>query len=161
MDTLETIRNKMGKKVPLIGSHVKWTDSSVAEIMAMSGVDYVWIDGEHSGMSIETINNHIRAIQSRGTAAFYRVPWNDPVLAKPYLEMGLDGIIFPFVSTKEEAEKAIAACLYPPKGSRGFGPARADEYGFMSKEDYLRKADNLIKIIMIEHVDAIDRLEGN
>ena len=159
MVRLDRIKKKIEEKKPVIGTHVRWTDSSVAEILAISGYDYIWIDGEHGAMSIETINNHLRAIQPYGTAAFVRVPWNDPVLVKPYLEMGVDGIIFPWILTKEDAEKAVASCCYPPVGIRGFGPGRGNLYGFMNIDEYLEEAKQIWKIIQIEHITAVENLD--
>jgi 2-dehydro-3-deoxyglucarate aldolase/4-hydroxy-2-oxoheptanedioate aldolase len=160
MDGIDRIVEKCAKKQPVWGTHAKFTDSSLVEILAISGFDYIWIDGEHGAMSIETINNHIRAAQAKGAAAFLRVPWNDPVLVKPYLEMGVDGIIFPFVITAEEAMKAVASCTYPLQGVRGFGPGRCNDYGLMDQNVYLEKAKSIWKIIQIEHIDAVKNIDG-
>lgn len=56
------------------------------------------------------------AAQAGGAAAVVRVAWNDPVLVKPVLEMGVDGVIFPMISSAEDAEKAVKSCNYPPEG---------------------------------------------
>ena len=156
---IENIEQKIKQNQPVVGTHIKWTDSTIAEILAISGFDFVWIDSEHGIMTIETINNHIRAIQGGGAAAFLRVPWNDPVRVKPYLEMGVDGIIFPFVNSRQDAERAVASCLYPPEGIRGFGPGRINNYGFMDIDEYFEKAKQIWKIVQIEHIDAVNNLD--
>ena len=74
--------------------------------------------------------------------------------------MGPDGIIFPYVRTAQEARDAVACCTYPPKGIRGFGPRRAQKYGAFSVDEYLEQADrSILKILQIEHCDAIDQLD--
>lgn len=143
-----------------IGAHVFSTDASVSEALAYQGFESVWIDGEHCAFDKEQILHHIMAVQSGGAASFVRIPWNDSVLVKPILEMGPDGIIFPSVSTREQAEQAVRACRYPPKGIRGFGPRRAQKYGATPKEEYLAQAEaGFLRMIQIEHIDAVEHLE--
>lgn len=62
------------------------------------------------------------ATKGSDMAALVRVPWNDPVLIKPVLDIGANGIVSPLVRTVKDVELAVAVCLYPPKGIRGFGP---------------------------------------
>lgn len=144
----------------IIGAHVFSTDASIAEALAYQGFETVWIDGEHCAFDKEGILHHIMAVKSGGAASFVRIPWNDQILAKPILEMGPDGIIFPSVSSKEQAEAAVKACMYPPKGVRGFGPRRAQKHGAISKCDYLQQVEeSFLIMIQIEHVDAVNHLE--
>ena len=143
-----------------VGTHVKTSDSTIVEFFALAGFDFVWIDGEHPAMNIETAQRHVAAAQGAGAAAFYRVPWNDPVLAKPALDMGADGIIFPMVRTRAEAERAVAACRYPPRGARGWGPIRDNGYGLFSSEWQLANAEDFWVILQIEHFEAVDNLES-
>ena len=64
------------------------------------------------------------ALKGTDTAALVRVPWNDPVLVKPVLDLGADGVIFPMVRTAEDVTRAVSAFRNPPLGERGFGPLR-------------------------------------
>ncbi|MDO8686037.1 MAG: aldolase/citrate lyase family protein [Clostridiales bacterium] len=74
--------------------------------------------------------------------------------------MGVDGIVFPFIRTAEEAKRAVKSCLYPPEGIRGFGPIRAIKYGMDNIDEYIKKSgNNLWKIMQIEHVDAVNNLD--
>ena len=100
-------------------------DPTVTEIISQAGFDVLWIDTEHSPISGITLQNTLIAARAGGTPAWVRIPWNDPVLAKPVLDMGADGIIFPYIRTLEDAERAVAACEYPPRGVRGYGPMKA------------------------------------
>ncbi|MDR0294161.1 MAG: 4-hydroxy-3-methylbut-2-en-1-yl diphosphate synthase [Oscillospiraceae bacterium] len=143
----------------VIGTHVNLADLSIAEQMGVLGFDFVWIEGEHSPLDKQTILGHIIAARAGGAASFVRIPWNDPVLAKPILEMGPDGIIFPFIRTADEARAAVAACRYPPKGIRGFGPRRANSYGTQPAAEYLEGVDaSFLRIMQIEHIDAVNNL---
>nr|WP_320129428.1 aldolase/citrate lyase family protein [uncultured Sphaerochaeta sp.] len=113
----------------VVGGHVFFTDPSITEAMATFGYDFLWIDGEHGPFDKQNLLMHVMAANEGGSAAFVRVAANDPVIIKPILEMGIDGIIIPMVLTEQETKDAMAACLYPPEGIRGFGPRRAIGYG--------------------------------
>jgi len=155
---LEKIRNG---GLPL-GTVVNLTDPMITEILGTTGIDFAWIDLEHSAMSAADVNMHILAARSRGVAPFVRVPWNDPVRVKPILEMGPAGIIFPFINSAEEARAAVAACRYPGtlNGVRGFCPHRANEFGSLPLVEYLEyAAQEPWVIVQIEHIDAVNGID--
>lgn len=149
---------KAGKK--LIGFEVDLSDPCISEMAAMQGFDFIWIDIEHEAMNHETVLMQIIACHSGGAASIVRVPWNEPHLAKRILEMGPDGIIFPMVNSAEEAKKAMDACVYPPNGSRGFGPRRACGYCGEDGNTYIVEVnDRLCRFVQVEHVDAVRNLD--
>ncbi|MCI8853366.1 MAG: 4-hydroxy-3-methylbut-2-en-1-yl diphosphate synthase [Lachnospiraceae bacterium] len=155
----QQIREKMSRGETVIGAHTFYLDPSITEALGLHGFEFVWIDGEHSAFDKASTLSHIMAAAAADTASIVRVPWNDPVLVKPILEMGPDGILFPMVCTAEEAKKAVAACMYPPQGVRGFGPRRANKYGAMSNEEFLDHPEkSFLRIVQIEHVDAVRNL---
>ena len=115
--------------------------------------------GESETVSSETLLNHIFALRSVGAEIVVRVPQNDLTHLKHVLEMGVDGIILPMVRSAEEANEMIAATLYPPLGTRGFGPMNANDYGYESAAAYAEKSNrDLCRFIQIEHKDAVDHL---
>lgn len=170
----ELIRNKFRNHELVVGAHVFFSDSAISETFGYMGFDYVWIDGEHCAFDKHTILSHVVGAYAGGTASLVRVEWNDPVLIKPILEMGIDGLILPMVCTAEEAQKAVKACLYPKTcssntlvkednsldGIRGFGPRRANQYGALSNAEYLKNVEkSFLRIIQIEHKTAVEHLE--
>jgi 2-dehydro-3-deoxyglucarate aldolase/4-hydroxy-2-oxoheptanedioate aldolase len=160
MDKIENLRKKIETKRPVIGTHVLLSDSCIAEIMAGTGYDFIWVDLEHTGLDKKDVLLHAIACEGTETAIIVRIPWNDPAVAKPILDMGVDGIIFPNVRTAEEARQAVGACVYPPEGYRGFGPLRAVKYGMAPASDYIQKVrTGLWKIMQIEHIDGVDNLD--
>ena len=137
-----------------------FTDASISEEMACWGYDFIWIDAEHGPFDKEKILQSIVAANNAGAAAIVRVTVNDPAFIKPVLEMGPDGVISPMVCTREEAQRFADACLYPPKGARGFGPRRANRYGAIPSGSYLENASkSFLRIAQIEHVKAVENLE--
>jgi len=156
---LHRVTDKIGRGVLSLGTVVNLADPAMSEILATCGYDFLWIDMEHTALGKPEINQHIMAARSQGVAPFVRVPWNDPVLVKPILEMGPAGIVFPFVNTAEDAARAVSACRYPPAGVRGFGPQRAYMYGAVGLDDYLETASaEPWVIVQIEHIDAVRNL---
>jgi 2-keto-3-deoxy-L-rhamnonate aldolase RhmA len=156
---LGRVTNKIASGHLAMGAVVNGSDPAVTEILATCGFDFLWIDMEHSVLDKAEVNRHIVAARSQSVAPFVRVPWNDPVLVKPILEMGPAGIIFPFVKSSEDAARAVASCRYPPAGIRGFGPQRANMFGAVGLDDYLATAANEPWVIVqIEHVDAVRNL---
>ena len=104
---------------------------------------------------------HILAAQAKGMAALVRIPFVEPFLAKRVLEMGPDGIIFPMIRNAEMAAEAMNACLYPPLGTRGFGAARAWDYGTMGLDTYLNTVnDSLCRFIQFELKEAVEHIDS-
>ncbi len=144
----------------LMGFHISMCDPITTEIAGNAGFDYVWIDTEHSAIDYQSALMHIIAARASGVASLVRVAWSEPHLAKRILEMGSDGIIFPMINTREDADRAMDACVYPPAGKRGFGPLRASKYGMEDLQAYIEESqDRLCRFIQIEHADAVNNLE--
>ena len=157
----QQLRQRMRTGPLLKGGHTFLDDPAITEMLGYHGYEFVWIDGEHGSFDKKRTLDHIMAAASGGCASFVRVPWNDPVILKPILEMGPDGIIAPMVTTAEEARAFISACAYPPEGIRGYGPRRASRYGAISKETYVRTAmERMLHIVQIEHIRAVENLEA-
>jgi len=157
---IDKLNEKIARGEPILGAHISLADSGVTEMMGNMGNEFLWIDWEHSAFDRQEIQAHLMAARAAGIAAFVRIPWNDHVLAKPILEMGPDAIVFPMVRTVEEAKSAVAVTTYPPKGTRGYGPRRANNYGIMSNDEYLPQVDSgFWRIMQIEHYEAVKNLD--
>ena len=142
-----------------LGTVITFTDPTVTEALCQV-LDFVWIDMEHNALSLETVQAHLMATKGSDTTALVRVPWNDPVLIKPVLDIGATGIIVPLIRSAQEARRAVAACLYPPEGIRGFGPRRASNFGELGGPEFCRAANaSVMPIVQIEHIDAVNSID--
>lgn len=131
----------------------------VSEILASAGLDFLIYDTEHSPLGLESIA-HMMAAAGPDVTSVIRVAWNDHVLIKRALDIGAHCLLIPWVNNREEAEKAVKACRYPPKGIRGVAPRRASRYGLDYKE-YLATADReVMAIVQIETVEAVRNVES-
>lgn len=142
------------------GSWLTRPDQAIVEVMAKSGYfSWLAIDIEHSPISINQIEEMIRIIQLSQLEAYVRLSKNDSTLIKRVLDAGADGIIVPMVNSAEDAKKAIDACFYPPRGNRGVGLARAQNYG-TGFHEYRRISEPKTKVIIqIEHIDAVRHID--
>ncbi|MFZ0456862.1 MAG: aldolase/citrate lyase family protein, partial [Rhodoplanes sp.] len=91
----------------------------VAEIIGDAGFDWILLDTEHAPNEIAGLLPQLQAM-SRGTATpIVRPAWNDIVLIKRIMDLGVHSLLIPWVQSAEEARRAVAATRYAPDGVRG------------------------------------------
>lgn len=142
------------------GSWLTRPDHAIVEVMAKSSYfSWLTIDIEHSPISIHQVEEMIRIVQLHKIEAYVRLSENDSTLIKRVLDAGANGIIVPKVNSADDAKKAIDACFYPPKGNRGVGLARAQNYGTKFQE-YKKLSEPKTKVIVqIENADAVKNID--
>ena len=108
-------------------------------------------------MNILTSVSMLQSISSSSSIPFARVPWNEPGIIMKMLDAGTCGIIAPMINNREECERFVSYCHYPPFGQRSFGPMRAQLiYG----SDYINNANSqIITLAMIETKEAVNNLD--
>ena len=146
--------------MPSLGSWITIGHPAVAEIMAAAGFDWLTVDLEHSAISIERAEEIIRIIELCGVKPFVRLSSHNPEQIKRVMDSGAHGIIVPMVKTAEEVTQAVAAVHYPPLGNRSVGLARAQRYGNAFEAYYEWQKSNVMVIVQIEHIDAVDNIEA-
>jgi 4-hydroxy-2-oxoheptanedioate aldolase len=162
----------------------------VAIELQQSGYDGVVFEGEHRGWDISALRHGLQYLLNRAQIASSgslapavtpaaRIPANgaekNQFLAKQALDLGCYGIVWPHISTVEEACNAVGACryqrladkpLYEPAGLRGDGPMQAVRYWGVSQQDYYERADvwplaargELFVVLQIEDTAGIRNL---
>ena len=155
-EEIRRFRSRLDAEETLLGVGITLADMAVTEALAAS-VDFLWIDTEHTHLSHESVLAHLIAARACGTPALVRVPTSDVGRIKPLLDIGADGIIVPQVRSAEEVRAIVAACRYPPLGTRGFGPRRAGAYGRAAHgKEYFEQANASIFVaVQIENCDAL------
>ncbi len=143
-----------------VGSWLQLADPSLTEMMARAGFDWLTIDLEHTSTTVSQAADMIRIGDLAGVPMLARLSGHDPSQIKRILDMGASGIIAPMVNTADEAKAIVDAALYPPRGTRGVGLARAQGYGtgFETYRDH--EADSIAVIPQIEHVEGVRNLES-
>jgi len=152
-----TVKQKWRENKAAIGGWLSIPSSYSAEIMAHQGFDWLCVDTQYGVIDYSSAVPMLQAISTTETMPFVRVPWNEPSVIMKYLDAGAYGIIIPMVSNREDAERAVQACRYPPRGMRSYGPNRITLYagaGQTSEAD-----DEVACIVMIETAEALEKLD--
>ena len=153
------VKEKIKRGEIALGVAITISSPEVTEILANLGFDWLFIDMEHAPLEVKDVEHIIQAIEYTDVTPIVRVPSNDPVVIKRVLDVGALGIIVPLVSSRKDAEHALRACKYPPRGIRGCGPRRAALYG-LKLEEYLNRADEeIMVVIQIETKEAVNNLK--
>lgn len=152
--TAEAVRARGGR--PVAGMFLSSGDPTAAEICAGAGLDYLLIDAEHAPLSLESIQAQLRVIAGTGTLAVVRVPALDEVVIKQVLDLGAQNVIVPMVHTVQDAEDAVRAMHYPPRGVRGVGSALARSGRWNRIPGYVHDAGaRLTLFVQVESATAV------
>lgn len=156
----DNLKTKLARNEVSIGSWITLAHPAIAEIMAKAGFDWLTVDLEHSVITIREAEELIRVIDLCGVVPLVRLSVNDSVQIKRVMDAGAHGVIVPMVNSAEEAQAAVSAVYYPPRGHRGVGLARAQGYGsgFEKYNEWLN--NEAIVIVQIEHIDAVMNLDA-
>ncbi len=119
------VRARLERGEPAFGVTMTTPSLDVAARVATLGFDFLWVEMEHSPITLETLRHIVLATRGLQALPFARVPMNELWTAKRVLDAGVHGVIFPFTRTPEGARQAVAACRYPPIGRRGSGAGLA------------------------------------
>jgi len=143
----------------VLGTVITLNDPVVTE--ALCGVyDFLWVDMEHNPLPLDVVQGLLMAAKGSQATVLVRVAWNDPVIIKPVLDIGADGVIVPMIRNAEDARLAVAACRYPPDGVRGYGPRRPSHYGRLGGAEFCAAANAaMIVVVQIEQAEAVERIE--
>jgi 2-keto-3-deoxy-L-rhamnonate aldolase RhmA len=153
------VKKKLMEGRPVIAATLTTNSVDIAAQTASLGFDFLWIEMEHSPITLETLRNMVLATRGLPALPFARVPVNEIWTAKRVLDMGVSGVMFPFTSTPDLARQAVAACRYPPHGRRGSGAGLA-KVCWPDPDRYSDSADeNVTVIIIIEEARAVDQIE--
>jgi 2-keto-3-deoxy-L-rhamnonate aldolase RhmA len=158
--TVNPVKQALAHGQVVVGATITAASPDIAASLAGAGYEFLWIEMEHSGLTLETARNMILATRGLKAVPFIRVPFNEPWLAKRALDIGALGVIFPFTSTRELAEQAVASSKYPPLGVRGYGPSLATSRWGITGEAYVEFAnENVMVIPIIETKEAVENID--
>jgi 2-keto-3-deoxy-L-rhamnonate aldolase RhmA len=143
-----------------IGTWLMSASPLVAEAAGCAGFDWAVVDMEHAPLDLGTVVHLLQAIAGTPMLPIVRVPWNDAVVVKRVLDAGAETLLFPFVQSAEEAQRAVAATRYPPEGIRGMANmSRASRFG--TAPDHYENANRAVGVIVqLETPAAIAELEA-
>lgn len=115
----------------VLGTVVACPDLALAEAAA-AHLDFLWIDLEHSPLTVSEVLGLSIAARAGGAATLVRLPHVDSELLQVVLDLGVDGVIAPRVESAAAARALAAAVRHPPIGTRGFAHRRASGFGVVA-----------------------------
>ncbi len=153
------VRARLDSGHPVFGLTITTTSLDSAVEAASLGFDFLWIEMEHSPVTLETLRNIVLATRGLASVSFARVPVNELWTAKRVLDAGVCGVIFPFTTTPLLAQRAAEACHYPPAGRRGSGAGLASR-SWPEATGYHDSADaNVLVVTVVEEAAALERID--
>jgi 2-keto-3-deoxy-L-rhamnonate aldolase RhmA len=153
------VRARLEAGEPVLGVTITTPSVEAAAHAATLGFHFLWVEMEHSPITLESLRLMVLAARGLPAAVFARVPVVELWTAKRVLDQGVSGVIFPFSGTPEKAACAAAACKYPPLGKRGSGAGAAIRT-WPQPGNYYDSADaNVMTICVIEEASAVDRID--
>ena len=155
-----TFKAALKAKAPQIGLWASIPSNYTAEVIAGAGFDWILLDTEHTPSDIETVVSQLQAVSAYPTTPVVRVPWNDMVMIKRYLDTGVQALLVPQVNTAEEARNAVAYTRFPPAGLRGVaGSTRATRFGRI-KDFFKRAHEETCLLVQTETKEALANIEA-
>ncbi|MBQ4133849.1 MAG: hypothetical protein IJD04_09000, partial [Desulfovibrionaceae bacterium] len=131
---------------------------TIAEVVAIAGLDFIVVDTEHGGANFETVIDMSRAAASRGITTVVRIPDYDQKLIGRYLDNGIEGIQAPMVESAEEAAKIVAACKFEPMGCRGASGGRGSSWNHVPNYRAVANQETLV-VCMCETKAGVENIE--
>lgn len=158
---ISPVKQRLRAGEPVIAVTITAANVDLAAQAASLGFDFLWLEMEHSPITLETVRNIVLATRGLKALPFARVPVNELWTAKRVLDAGVCGVIFPFTSTPELAAQAAAACRYPTTGRRGSGAVLARFTWPNGPDGYPDSADeNVVVITIVEEARAVENVEA-
>ena len=153
------LRKLLSQGRPAIGVMADLAAPRVVEFYGIMGFDWVLIDAEHDGASVDACYDFVRAADAVGIASVVRLPVNRPEVVLSYAETGVSGIMAPHVRSAADAEAFVSAMRFPPRGTRGIaGVTRASNYGLTSdpKSYFLSPESQPVAFALLEDAEAYE-----
>lgn len=153
------VRRRLRERLPVFGCTITVASLDVAARAAASGFHFLWLELEHSPLTLETVRDIVLATRGMPAVPIARVPVTERWTAKRVLDAGVHGVVFPFVSTPDLARVAAEACRYPPVGRRGSGAGLATSC-WPEPDGYYDSCDsNVLVAVIIEEEAALAHLD--
>jgi len=156
-----TTKAKLSEGKVVFGAIISMYAPGIVELFGAIGYDFVFIDCEHGPMSVDQVENMVRAAEAFGITPIARIPDHSDSTILRFLDRGVQGIIVPHVNTREEAEAVAKDARYYPEGHRGAAGGRSHDYGVgASWNESTRWVNSQTLVIpIIEEIEAVKNLD--
>jgi 2-keto-3-deoxy-L-rhamnonate aldolase RhmA len=153
----DSFATRLRRRDLLVGTIVTLAAPEVAEILSTSGLDWLFVDGEHAPIDFQSAQTLLAVSR---VPCLMRVPDASEAMIKKALDIGAAGVIVPMVNSAQQARAIVSFAKYPPQGVRGVGRVRAQGYGF-DFANYMDVAnDETVVVVQCEHIAAVETIES-
>lgn len=163
-NTNKNFADRLRQGETLIGTLMALDSADVAEILALSGYDWLFLDTEHGAYDPARTKSMLQAASP--TPCLIRIPCAEEIWVKKALDIGAAGIIVPQVNTADDVRAVMQWSKYTPQGNRGIGIGRAHDYG-LNTSAYIQNANRDTLVVIqaetrqsIENIDEITSVDG-
>jgi 4-hydroxy-2-oxoheptanedioate aldolase len=164
---MKNLKKRLKNGETLHGCWLNLGSALTAEIVGLSGFDWVLIDLEHGAGTEKEALGQIQALQHTPAGILVRVESAEPQRIHRILDMGAEGVMCPKINNLSEAKKVVNGLHYPPMGQRGVAKmVRATQFAQNFQSYYETSQENILGIVQIEtkealsHLDEIAHLDG-
>lgn len=156
-----TLRARLKGGEVVYGPFVKLSSPQTVEIAGYAGFDFAILDTEHGPLSMESVENLVRACEGASIAPLVRVYENSAALVSRALDVGAQGILVPHISDAEAARLLAGAARFAPEGERGVCRyVRAARFTHVDRYRYFENANrDTLVVAMIEGKEGIKHLD--
>lgn len=169
----EIVTNNVAKKLAagevVLSMQVRLVESiEIAQIAQSCGYDTLYVDVEHSSLTLRQTGQICMNALAVGITPFVRVPSYEPEFVSRYLDAGAMGIIAPHVNSRADAQKVVAAAKFPPLGDRsvsiGLPQLKFRNHPVVEARRALNAATTVVAMLEgregLENVEDIAAVEG-
>ena len=157
---MKNLKKRLQAGETLHGCWLNLGSPLTAEIIGLSGFDWVLIDLEHGSGSEAVAMNQIQGLEHTGAGIVVRSESTELARIQRILDMGPEGIMCPKISNAEQAKRQVSALYYPPVGQRGVAKmVRAAQFGPNFQKYHDASQENVLGVVQIETREALDHLD--
>lgn len=157
---MKNLKQRLLNGETLNGCWLNLGSAVTAEIVGLSGFDWVLIDLEHGAGSESTTLSQIQALEHTNAGVIVRAESTEPQRIHRVLDMGAEGVMCPKVRNAEEALKVVKGLHYPPFGNRGVAKmVRATQFAQNFNEYYQKSRDQILGVVQIETIEVLSHLD--
>lgn len=157
---MKNLKKRVQNGETLHGCWLNLGSSLTAEIVGLSGFDWILIDLEHGAGTEKDLLAQLQALEATPAAVIVRVESSESQRIHRVLDMGAEGIMCPKVSNADEARKVVSGLHYPPHGHRGVAKmVRATQFAQNFDSYYQNSRENMLGVVQIETAEVLNHLD--
>jgi len=158
MQPINRVKEKIQSGQVARGFICRTLSPAVVELIGLCGLDFVWIDMEHSTVDFQTVEHLCRAADAADLEALVRVPDQSPSGILRALEAGAGIVNVPQVEERAQVEAIVRAAKYHPIGDRGYtSSSRGTRYavGGTIQDTFALANERVMTMVQIESVKGV------